>query len=155
MAKNLRILYLRQTFCRDFCFSFIFCYIPFLNYILIIFRDNTATVSQATLFAISTFQPLSGILNILIYTRPVIVHLRRFCPEMSWLKAFVAVLKSGGEVPDEIKSSALQKNTGENKPLVVIQSIPCGVINPSMENSSNLDSVHTDNLGSMFHRPKG
>ncbi|GFH55560.1 predicted protein [Chaetoceros tenuissimus] len=157
MAKNLRILYLRQTFLQGFlfCFSFIFCYIPFLIYILIIFRDNTATVSQAHLFAISTFQPLSGILNILIYTRPAIVHLRRLFPDYTWIKAFVTVLKSGGEVPHGLRSSALQNNTGENNPSVVIQSIPYGVINPSMENSSNLNSVNAENLGSMFSRTEG
>lgn len=161
MAKNLRILYLRQTFLQGFlfCFSFLFCYIPFLIYILIIFRDNTATVSQGHLFAISTLQPLSGILNILIYTRPAIVHLRRLFPDMSWLKAFVTVLKSGGEVPHGLRSCALQNNTGENNgennPSVVIQSIPYGVINPSMERSSNLNSVNAENLGSMISRSEG
>jgi hypothetical protein len=74
---------------------------------------------------------------------------------MSWWIAFVTVLKSGGEVPHGLRSSALKNNTGENNPSVVIQSIPYGVINASMERSSNLNSVNAENLGSMFSKTEG
>lgn len=41
--------------------------------------------------------PMQGIFNILAYTRPHIVSLRRRNPEYSWWKAFVVVFKAGGD----------------------------------------------------------
>jgi hypothetical protein len=45
--------------------------------------------------------PVMGLFNILIYTRPKVQKLRYICPELSWLKSFLLVIKAGGEVPDE------------------------------------------------------
>jgi len=43
------------------------------------------------------FFPLQGFLNIMVYTRPHIVSLRRNNPEYSWFKAFVVVFRAGGD----------------------------------------------------------
>ena len=43
------------------------------------------------------FLPLQGFLNIIVYTRPHIVSLRRNNPEYSWFKAFAIVFRAGGD----------------------------------------------------------
>jgi len=43
------------------------------------------------------FLPLQGFFNIIVYTRPHIVSLRRNNPEYSWFKAFAIVFKAGGD----------------------------------------------------------
>ncbi len=40
---------------------------------------------------------MQGVLNITVYTRPHIISLRTLHPEYSWLKAFIIVVKSGGD----------------------------------------------------------
>ncbi len=49
------------------------------------------------------FYPLGGFLNILVYTRPKVAHIRRNNPEVSRLRGLWLVLKAGGEIPDEIE----------------------------------------------------
>lgn len=43
------------------------------------------------------FYPLQGFLNIIVYTRPHIVSLRRNNPQYSWFKAFAIVFRAGGD----------------------------------------------------------
>jgi hypothetical protein len=45
--------------------------------------------------------PLGGLYNILVYTRPTISSLRRREPTISWLKAFLLVIRAGGEIPQQ------------------------------------------------------
>jgi hypothetical protein len=40
---------------------------------------------------------LNGVVNILVYTKPHVTSLFRSDPEMSWLKAFIVVVKKGGD----------------------------------------------------------
>ena len=49
------------------------------------------------LFLARFFLPLQGFFNIIVYTRPHIVSLRRNNPQYSWFKAFVIVFKAGGD----------------------------------------------------------
>ncbi len=51
------------------------------------------------------FTPLGGFLNILVYTRPKVAELRRRYPECSRLRGFWIVLKTGGEIPDNMDLS--------------------------------------------------
>ena len=41
--------------------------------------------------------PMQGVFNIIVYTRPHIVSLRRHNPQYSWFKAFIIVFKTGGD----------------------------------------------------------
>jgi len=81
------------------------------------------------------FYPLNGLFTILIHTRPEIGRVRRGSPEFSWMRAFVMVLKSGGEkVSIEAKdvqdndSPITQKNNKEE-----ITSLPYGIANMTIE----------------------
>jgi hypothetical protein len=47
----------------------------------------------------SIFYPLGGVFNILVYTRPKVLSLRRKNPHYSWFRAFVLVVRAGGVVP--------------------------------------------------------
>jgi len=50
------------------------------------------------LISSTMFYPLGGLFNLLVFTRPSVWILRRR-HSYSWLKAFVLVIKAGGEVP--------------------------------------------------------
>jgi len=51
------------------------------------------------------FFPLGGFLNILVYTRPKVAELRRRYPECSRPRGLWMVLKTGGEIPENIDLS--------------------------------------------------
>ena len=57
---------------------------------------------SSMLIASSITCPLGGLFNILVFTRPSVWILRRR-HSYSWLKAFVLVIKAGGEVPHEFR----------------------------------------------------
>ena len=52
------------------------------------------------LLIISFFYPLGGFLNVMVYVRPKVVRIRHGIPGCSRLRAFLVVLKNGGEMPD-------------------------------------------------------
>ncbi len=54
----------------------------------------------AFLYLISIFYPLGGFFNVLTYTRPKVVRLRHAFPDFTRFKAFLIVMKAGGEIPD-------------------------------------------------------
>ena len=47
----------------------------------------------------SIFYPLGGLFNILVYTRPKVLSLRRINPQYYWFQAFVIVIRAGAVVP--------------------------------------------------------
>ena len=47
----------------------------------------------------SIFYPLGGLFNILVYTRPKVLSLRRKNPQYYWFQAFVIVIRAGAVVP--------------------------------------------------------
>ncbi len=73
-------------------FVFVWC-LTFANVIL----RQTPTVWMNSLAAIC--YPISGFLNILVYTRPKVISLRKNHPDYSWFKAFREVIKAGAVVP--------------------------------------------------------
>lgn len=72
-----------------------------LTYILTIVRGLMGMKGQEPpfllIFLAQFFLPLQGFFNILVYTRPHIISLRRRNPEYSWFKAFIIVFKAGGD----------------------------------------------------------
>lgn len=62
-------------------------------------------------FASAILVPLSGLFNILIYTRPKVQVVQEIVPDVSWLICFIVVIWYGGEVPpaNEITSSKKSK----------------------------------------------
>lgn len=58
-------------------------------------------------FAGALLVPLSGLFNILIYTRPKVQVMKEIVPDVSWFICFIVVIWYGGEVPpaNEISSS--------------------------------------------------
>ena len=108
-ADNLLSLYLKEITTQALLYTsaFSLCYAPIVILNVILLFDLPVSITFLTLltFLVALFYPLNGLFTILIYTRPAVGHLRRTrgnCNpenEYSWLRAFVLVLKAGGEVP--------------------------------------------------------
>lgn len=60
------------------------------------------------------FYPMGGFFNLLIYTRPSIVAFRRGCPEHSWLKALLMVVRAGGANPNSSISGSSDQSAPSN-----------------------------------------
>lgn len=67
------------------------------------------TIGQDVPFGItlmfSIFYPLGGLFNILVYTRPKLISLKKRQPELSWIRCFFKIVKSGVAVPDIVITS--------------------------------------------------
>ncbi|GFH50319.1 hypothetical protein CTEN210_06795 [Chaetoceros tenuissimus] len=55
--------------------------------------------SDWTFLVISIFLPSNGLFNILIYTRPKVLILKKKYPRLSWIERFLSVIYCGGEIP--------------------------------------------------------
>ena len=65
----------------------------------------------------SIFYPLGGLFNILIYTRPQVLTLRRKKPQYSRFQAFVIVIRAGAVVPMvDVEEGNSPSLPGENSP---------------------------------------
>ena len=96
------------------------------------------------LFPLVIIYPFSGFFTALIYTRPAIGHSRRNDLEhMSWLSAFVVVLRAGGEVPQTSFEEDKNKVVGK-----ISRSQPFGVSNEDSMMSSNFDYKGSNNCSS-------
>ena len=62
-------------------------------------------------FAGAILVPLSGLFNILIYTRPKVQVVQEIVPDVSWFICFIVIIWYGGEIPpaNEITSSKKSK----------------------------------------------
>mmetsp|Transcript_16121 Transcript_16121/g.30449 ORF Transcript_16121/g.30449 Transcript_16121/m.30449 type:complete len:465 (-) Transcript_16121:3122-4516(-) len=78
-----------------------------LPFAIAIFNLMNSAVPDPIKCTTSALFPLSGLFNILIYTRPQVVAFRRLHEgEYSWPRALWRVIKAGGENPDAVESSA-------------------------------------------------
>jgi hypothetical protein len=134
-AEYLRKLYMREITVQACMFTgaFILCNGAYVAANLLFSNNVQMTITQnlSIFFMIVIFFPLSGLFTILIYTRPAIGHLRRIDRDSyTWLRAFVMVLKAGGEVPPQ---SSFDEDTNNgfiaNEVLQQIKSEPYGVFN--------------------------
>jgi len=85
------------------------------------------TVPYTIIVLFSTFYPLGGFFNILVYCRPKINSVRKLSKGLSWIRSFGLVVRAGGEVPstiplpsssvrDSISLSPQNDSNVENKP---------------------------------------
>ena len=79
--------------------AFYICYLPPVVQSILIIAAGVR-LPRIILGTISFLYPLGGFFNVMIYTRPKVVRLRHAFPGCSRLKAFLLVLKNGGEMPD-------------------------------------------------------
>lgn len=82
---------------------FLIYIIPLSTYFWAI-RDNDYP-SLMVAIIISIFYPVGGLLNILVFTRPKVLSLRRRHMEFSYFRAFYMVVKAGYVVPQVIVES--------------------------------------------------
>ncbi len=66
---------------------------------MIVFEIMKQQPSDMSLLMTSIFYPLGGLFNILVYTRPKVLSLRRMNPQYYWFQAFVIVIRAGAVVP--------------------------------------------------------
>ncbi len=83
--------------------AFTLCYLPMMiGFLCALFSNYDVDIVMAIgIF----FYPLGGLLNIIVYTRPKVAHLRRSNPEVSRIWGLWLVLKAGGEIPDASEES--------------------------------------------------
>ena len=86
-------------------FYYVLCYVvtwalPYTNNIL---DSQKMKVPFVLRLMARLINPGQGIWNILVYTRPHVIALRKAYPEYSWLKAFTIVVKSGGDNDGSIR----------------------------------------------------
>ena len=82
------------------------------------------SVPYTIIVLFSTFYPLGGFFNILVYCRPKINSVRKKSKGLSWTRSFWLVVRAGGEVPSSIPlasssvrgSITLSAENEENKP---------------------------------------
>ena len=60
------------------------------------------------------FNPLQGLFNILVYSRPHVSSLRSNHPEYSWLKAFWLTVRTGGD-HDSSQAASTNSNKGSSQ----------------------------------------
>jgi hypothetical protein len=95
LRKNIRRTMIVQS-CL-YVAAFFATYLSFDIYVTILWL-GLGKPSSFLLIASAITCPLGGLFNILVFTRPSVWILRRR-HSYSWLKAFVLVIKAGGEVP--------------------------------------------------------
>jgi hypothetical protein len=77
-----------------------------LAVLVLILGTSNETISMVASFVF----PLGGLYNILVYTRPKVIGLRRVHPKYSWLKAFIFVVRAGGIMPAMVVSGTDSKD---------------------------------------------
>ena len=87
----------RAVFIQSMLYVFAFLITWIFPLIQVSFRNSTGLGPYLTNIAAKIFNPAQGVINMLVYTRPSILSLRKFHPEYSWWKAFITVVKSGGD----------------------------------------------------------
>ena len=98
-------------------------------YLVIVFEIMKQQPSDMSLLMTSIFYPLGGLFNILVYTRPKDLSLRRKNPrQYSWFQAFVIVIRAGAVVPmvvvEEENSPSLPRESLVFKNLTSINTRP-------------------------------
>ncbi len=104
--QQLSRLYRRENLIQSSCYviAFFTIYFPIIIIYFMVFM-NVPVIPPFLQITGWILFPSGGLVNILIYTRPHVVSLRRNHPNCSRIKALLLVLKAGGEVPDEIDLS--------------------------------------------------
>lgn len=82
-----------QSFLYVLAYLLSWCF-PFMNSFI---ERDYGSVSFPLRVLGRLFWPAQGFMNILVYTRPHVTTLRKMYPHYSWLKAFITVVKSGGD----------------------------------------------------------
>ena len=94
--------------------AFFATYLSFDIYVTILWL-GLGKPSSFLLIASEITCPLGGLFNILVFTRPSVWILRRR-HSYSWLKAFVLVIKAGGEVPHEFRDNEPKNEVPRKSP---------------------------------------
>jgi len=81
----------------SYIMAFLATYCPLLIY-RFMFLDASQTPKILLLILYGLF-PLSGFLNIFVFTQGATASLKRMHPTYSWPRVFILVIKAGGEVP--------------------------------------------------------
>ena len=133
-------MYRKEMFVQVVLYScqFIFTNILFsvMNLLLVLGKPP----HFAFLFASQTLQPLSGVLNIFIFSRPSVCVMRARFPGMSWPRAFWIVFRNGGEAPKQETSPVIGDSSSK-----AMSSVQFGVANDNNLVSSAGGNLSFDN----------
>lgn len=101
-------IYMRETAIQASlyvtCFMVVYV-VPFCALIYTVSGNVASLVQNAAIQTIMfIFFPLGGFFNIAIYCRPKVVALRSRETDISWIKAYMVVIRGGGEIPPQVES---------------------------------------------------
>ena len=102
-SKKTRAVFVQSML---YVFAFVFTWIFQL---LQIVTTTGGRPSFKLLVGAKICNPAQGLINILVYTRQSIISLRKVYPDYSWWKAFVTVVKSGGDNDGNLSKEKLQR----------------------------------------------
>lgn len=97
-----RLILTKQAFHQSALYILAFFIVLYLAPIIGIFQLQVANILEEPewrFWLSSLITPLGGIFNILIYTRPKVLKLRERYPDVIWIRLFVVIVLTGGEIP--------------------------------------------------------
>ncbi|GFH50250.1 hypothetical protein CTEN210_06726 [Chaetoceros tenuissimus] len=102
-------------------------------------------------FYLAAFIPLNSAVNVFIYTRPAVRHVRRIDASISWFRAVYMVLKVGGEAPHMEQSSISTKQQQPQPEKSSREPFGRGEVNEyyGCDPGQGLDSLNVEILGSL------
>ncbi|GFH55803.1 predicted protein [Chaetoceros tenuissimus] len=167
-AERLRILYLRTTMTQALLFVgvFIVCnagYVYISSFGMLLGKLVIKDMSPVIYYLITILYPSTGIINILVFTRPAIKFLRQLQPEYCWFHAFYLVLQNGGEVPND-RTLRDSEESEHQEPPEQIENIPLGVEDRRLQphelaneifNDIDANYSSNDNLGILSNNEYG
>lgn len=136
--------------------AFMITYI--FSHIALIMDNKGGSGSFVVLFIAKTLQPLQGLLNIFVYTRPYVKKLRQGDITKTYLQAFIAVVLSGGDddrdqaqrrgAPPNQRRGQQSNNNGNRDP----NGLRPGANNPRESTGSNRRRASTKSVDRMASR---
>lgn len=126
-AERLRRLYLQTALTQAFLFVIAFVitnasYVYITAFSVMRKKLTIAEMNPVLYYGMTVLYCSTGLINILVFTRPGIVFLRQEKPEYSFCTLLYLILRSGGEVPKHLLKSENEQDQAEQ-----IDSVAYGV----------------------------
>lgn len=130
--------YRRQVFIQASLYILVYFLVYFIPAVLV-FLVVIAGLSPAHWINVSTsiFYPMGGCLNVMVFTRPGVLSLRRRNPHYSYLEAFIIVVRAGTAVPMVESQSYYQPGSS-------LTSVRSGSVQMNTSSSAGMNCKVTD-----------
>ena len=104
----------RETVTQSLLYIGAFIVTYFGSFVVMILDETNTPRPFPLLVVYLIFNPLGGVFNILVYTRPKVSAVRRRRPEYWWFRAFWMVVMTGGDMPKLPRRTTTDSSTPSN-----------------------------------------